>query len=1189
MKKIKTLILLILLGFSGGLVAQVSQGGMPLSFQRTSELTKNIDNVFVNPPNMSQIRVEDERNEKNGEMYLVARLMDVEFSMENSGTWDFLLDGTKIWRLSITSEDAKALSLHYNQFYLPKGTKLFLYNANKRQVIGAFTSRNNPTGNRRFSTEIIEGETTTLEYIQPSDVTEKPIINIFKVSYIYRGVEGLIGQYRTNRATNFGASGPCEVNINCPEGNNWQTEKRGVAEIFAVVAEGAGFCTGTLINNTQEDGTPYFLTADHCGGTSQNMDLWEFYFNYETPSCPNPMSEPSYNTISGCTLKSRGPISGGSDFLLVELNETPPSNYNVYYNGWDISTTPASSTIGIHHPSGDIKKISKGGALTSDTYNNCIPNAHWKVVWQATTTNHGVTEAGSSGSPIFNENTKKVVGTLTGGMASCSNQSGPDFYGKLNIHWTENGTTNADRLKPWLDPNNSGVTSLNGWDPNNGGNVDLNAMFNVSQSNIAVGGCVNFQDQSTGNPTSWSWTFDGAQTTTSNQQNPNNICYNTPGTYNVTLEISNGTETDTYTCNNCVTVSNDLNAMFNVSQSNIAVGDCVNFQDQSTGNPTSWSWTFDGAQTTTSNQQNPNNICYNTPGTYDVTLEISNGTQTDTYTCNNCVTVSGQSGDPICAFTANTTLVLAGESVIFTDTSLNGPFIEWNWKFEGGTPSALNIETPVPITYNEVGTYEVELKIRHQDGTQYVCKKQDYITVIPNATELPVVNFIANYTSIQPGGSVNFIDLSANNPYQWEWSFEGGNPSTSNEQNPSNIVYANAGEYQVQLVCLNAQGTDTLVKEAYIIVSENDPCTDAPKAAYKATNRLLSAGDVTYFQDMSTNYPASWSWYFEGGTPLTSNESNTINGIRYNIPGIYNVTLSVTNDCGTDVLVKDEYIYVFSGPVYQYCDTLSNVLGGEVPAKYPLSDTWGFLAGQNGKKIRYYADRFEDYTFSQVEGLVVPVNHSVYGANDSYVMFYIWDGSTEYPDSILAQKKVYIKNLPANFNSVVEFDEPVAVDGPFYAGFRVNYPDTNGDGVSDDNFVVSIAGNRGASEEQNTMYVKRGNNWYTSVEYFNMATSLAIKPVACLVDISEFDIENEIYTYPNPTADYLTVELGEKYRSQNVEITVFDLTGRMLSVNARKYGETEYRIDFSNQTTGIYFVHIRIGDELITKKISVLH
>ncbi|MEA1874399.1 MAG: PKD domain-containing protein [Bacteroidota bacterium] len=1191
MKKNATFFLLfVLLLNASNLFSQISQGGVPLSFTLKSDLSSEIDNVFINPPDMEAVREFHDYLEKNGEMYRVAEPIDVSISMENSGTWDVLEDGTKIWRLRITSEDAEALSLLYDQFYLPEGSQLFIYNENHAQVAGAFTSVNNPISPNRYSTQIIQGETTTLEYIEPAYVTETPRLEIYTISYIYRGVDALVGYYKQSRPTGFGNSGDCEVNVNCPEGDNWQDDKSGVALIY--IPDPGGLCTGSLVNNTNEDGTPYFLTADHCGGDQNDQDTWQFYFNFESPDCADPGTEPAHDDIIGANKIARGPESGGSDFLLLELLTTPPVDYGVYYNGWDRTDVPITNGIGIHHPAGDIMKISRSGSTSVTTWTGGMTDAHWEVTWQSTVTDWGVTEGGSSGSPLFDETTKRIVGTLTGGGASCSNQSSPDDYGRFDIHWEDNGSTDADQLAPWLDPTNSNAMSVDGYDPAAASN--LTADFEASQTNIMPGTSINFTDLSIGDPTSWSWTFDGASPGTSSDQNPTGINYATNGTYDVTLEISDGTDNDTEIKTGYIIVEDtptELAAAFEPSENVLAQGECINFQDQSTGDPTGWTWTFDGGTPGTSDQQNPTNICFNTPGVYDVTLEIENGTDTDSYTYVDCITVLDPATDPICAFMANTTVVPVGGVVTFTDTSVNGPYVAWAWAFEGGIPATNEQETPPPVAYLNVGTYDVELRVEHENGNQYICTKEDYITVVPDAIEPPETNFIANYTVIAPGEAVDFMDISGNAPYQWEWWFEGGFPEISTDQNPSNILYANDGEYDVRLIARNSEGNDTLVKADYIIVSVDDPCIengDIPFAAYTATNRLLSAGQRTYFEDLSTNYPSTWNWYFDGGNPVTSTMGSPLGGIEYNIPGIYDVTLSVSNSCGVDLLTKDEYIYVFSGTVYQYCDTLTNVRGGEIPAKMNTPGTWGFIAGHNGERIRYYADKFNDYTFSQIEGLIVPVNNSVYGEYDSYVTFYIWEGSTEYPDSILAEKRVNIRDMPENFNSVVEFDSPVLVDGPFYVGFKLNYPDENGDGISDDYFVVSVAGNRGPVESQNTMYVEKSSTWYSSVEYFNIATSLAIKPVACLVDISEFDIQKDVHTYPNPTSDIMTVELGDEYFGQEVEIQVYDLTGRQISLDIQDLYSNEYQLNFKDQTSGIYFIKIQIGDEMITKKISVI-
>lgn len=167
--------------------------------------------------------------------------------------------------------------------------------------------------------------------------------------------------------------------------------------------------------------------------------------------------------MTGCTLKAHdtfGSNGSGSDFYLVQIKAAIPSNYNAYYNGWSRSTTASTSGVGIHHPDGDIKKIS---TYTTALYSVSVggTGSHWEVSWAGTANGHGVTEPGSSGSPIFNS-TGQIIGTLTSGYSACNALTDPDQYGKFSLHWSSNGTTSAKQLKPWLDPLNINPTSING-------------------------------------------------------------------------------------------------------------------------------------------------------------------------------------------------------------------------------------------------------------------------------------------------------------------------------------------------------------------------------------------------------------------------------------------------------------------------------------------------------------------------------------------------------------------------------------------------------------------------------------------------------------------------------------------------------------------------------------------------------
>ncbi len=456
----RKIVLIIFLCFTGlintKIFAQVCEGGLPPSFYYNLNST-DIDNKIVYPKDLSSVFKEDALNEKMGVVYRYGVAVPVNSGMENSGTWTTLPDGREIWRLAITSYGAKAIGLSFNKFWLPEGSKLFVYNESKDFVVGAYTHSNNTT-DMIFAVQLVKGETVILEYVapekEPINNHTSPILNISHICYAYRNVGFLTGDEKDSS---------CEVNINCsPEGTPYQSQKRGVARISVYESGNYGWCSGTLINNAANDCTPYFLTADHCGGTATAAEFnqWVFYFNYEASTCSG-TTGPTTQTMSGATFKARGPQTGGSDFLLLQLNAAMPIGYNAYYNGWNRATAASPSGVCIHHPAGIIKKISTyTSTLISSTWNGGATNAHWLVYWAATTNGHGVTEGGSSGSPLF-DNNNRIVGTLTGGAASCSSLDSPDMFGKFCQHWISNGSANDRQLKPWLDPANT-LTTLDG-------------------------------------------------------------------------------------------------------------------------------------------------------------------------------------------------------------------------------------------------------------------------------------------------------------------------------------------------------------------------------------------------------------------------------------------------------------------------------------------------------------------------------------------------------------------------------------------------------------------------------------------------------------------------------------------------------------------------------------------------------
>ncbi|MBR5983992.1 MAG: T9SS type A sorting domain-containing protein [Bacteroidales bacterium] len=478
------LVLVVLLGFAQNKSKQMT---LPPSFMHKTS-NEVIDHIKVYPPSAEMIAAEDAEDEKNGTFLKIARLLPVNTTIKNSGTWETLDNGQLIWRLRFSSERAKASALYFDKFDIPAGASVYVYSSDRKIIDGPYSRSDNPDGEEYMIGNIISND-ITIEYVAPKNKSidgivscdnTTPIINIGEYGYVYRDEGGFERGVRAE----FGSSQSCEVNVNCSVGNAWRIQQRGVARIYVREGFDAGYCTGTLINNTSNDGTPYFLTANHCGpnATTANFGQWKFRFNYEASGCTNPTSESSinYTDVTGCTKVAEGSNNGGSDFYLIKLKNFTTEkaiSVNAIYNGWDRSTTaPTGGGAGIHHPAGDIKKISFFTSTPStETYYGGssmtgASNAHWKINWVNSGDKTGVTEGGSSGSPIFNS-AGRVFGTLSGGSATCSASSlyRYDLYGKMSFHWdnSANGTTDAYKLKHWLDPNNTGATTCNYLDPSN--------------------------------------------------------------------------------------------------------------------------------------------------------------------------------------------------------------------------------------------------------------------------------------------------------------------------------------------------------------------------------------------------------------------------------------------------------------------------------------------------------------------------------------------------------------------------------------------------------------------------------------------------------------------------------------------------------------------------------------------------
>lgn len=425
---------------------QVSKGGTPWSYKHI-EYDQNLG--FVSMPftdNQSLLNEDALYENDKTRRYRFGYDHYVSYNLTNSGTWTELPDGGKIWRLGIQSVGALELSFAFKSVYLPEGSRLFVMNYERTEKHGAF-DQSFVSSDHILPTELLSGDKAIIELYVPADGISNVSLELYRVTHAYRSLADLY-----NRS--FLQSGPCHNNVRCPAYASYDNQIRSVC----CLVDGGEFCTGALINNTCNDAKPYVLTANHC---YSNPSSWTFRFNWEASGCTTPGSSPSSNSLTGGTLRSR---NAGSDFCLVEINSAVPSNFNAYWAGWDRNNVASTNPYCIHHPSGDIKKISfSTGTAISSTFSGA-------ATWRTPTWTDGVTEPGSSGSPLFNSS-GQIVGQLYGGPSNCSLEGNPsggyDEYGKIFTSWTGGGT-NATRLSNWLDPSacNTGATTLNGYDPN---------------------------------------------------------------------------------------------------------------------------------------------------------------------------------------------------------------------------------------------------------------------------------------------------------------------------------------------------------------------------------------------------------------------------------------------------------------------------------------------------------------------------------------------------------------------------------------------------------------------------------------------------------------------------------------------------------------------------------------------------
>lgn len=424
-------------------IGSVDAQGLWLSDQVTDVST--VDRVVLELSDADKLIASTRSTGKERGAKKFAAPIYTELSTQSDGTWESVQGDRMVWRMIVKSPDAYSLNFAFKQFDLPPSAALFIYDTQKSYVIGPITNVDNDV-HKEWWSPILPFEEVVIEVQIDKDEQKMLGLNLTQVNHDYVGFGLLL-------------SGSCNIDVICGA-----EDGLGIIEEFRDIISSVGMysiggtdvCSGSLINTTRNDCTPYFLTAFHCEVGASNAASVVVYWNYENSTCRAPGSTESgrngngirSNFNSGSSLISE---YDATDFTLLQLDDAVNPDYNPFYAGWDANGEVFDSTLSIHHPNSEEKRISfdyDASEPYADQFFMRVNN--WEL---------GTTEGGSSGAPLFNMN-KRIIGQLNGGLASCGNADFDDF-GMMKISW-EGGGTPATRLKDWLDPDNTGQLAIDG-------------------------------------------------------------------------------------------------------------------------------------------------------------------------------------------------------------------------------------------------------------------------------------------------------------------------------------------------------------------------------------------------------------------------------------------------------------------------------------------------------------------------------------------------------------------------------------------------------------------------------------------------------------------------------------------------------------------------------------------------------
>jgi PKD repeat protein len=484
------------------------------------------------------------------------------------------------------------------------------------------------------------------------------------------------------------------------------------------------------------------------------------------------------------------------------------------------------------------------------------------------------------------------------------------------VNYAPNGTIaqfSFDDSSRYYDPVNATLwpfTYINGADAVLGAWPPV-ANFTGTPTSGTIPLTVSFTDSSTNYPTSWYWLFGDGNASTS--QNPSNQ-YLASGIYDVDLRVTNAAGSAWLNRTAYINASQII-ATSSGTPTSGQIPLTVNFTGSATGSGDfSYYWIFGDGNTSTS--QNPSHI-YSTEGIYDISLQVTELITGSVIWSNHTSYINASDSRPVANFTGTPTLGTVPLAVSFTDTSTLSP-TSWNWSFGDGGTSTLQNPTHI---YNSVGIYEVDLQAGNSFGTNW-SNKTGYI----NVTSMVATSSGTPTTGATPL-TVNFTGSSTGSPDAYYWDFGDGN--TGATQNPSH-TYETIGVYDISFRATNiSSGAFAWANHTSYITVRNA----TPVASFTGTPTTGPFPLSVSFTDSSTNNPAAWNWSFgDGNTSTTQNPTHS-----YAAEGTYTVSLTVSNDGGTNTSIRNNYITVTAvTPVANFTGTPTT---GAFPLAVSFTDT----------------------------------------------------------------------------------------------------------------------------------------------------------------------------------------------------------------------------------------------------------